>query len=243
MKKFLFVLLALFAIQLFAAPRGTLCLTFDDQFFANWIKADALFKKYDAHVTFFVHGELNEKCIEAMKTLQNAGHTVGLHGRRHTRAVDYLKKHGAAAYTANEIMTQLKVCRQHGIKIRAFAYPFSQNSAETDQELFKNFDFLRTSTIRISQKGTPLAEIDGFFVKNPGKKQLFYGFPASGRFNMDEVKAALKRAAEENAVVVFYAHNITPNIRKSHHIATSQLTQVLEYAKSLGMAIRGLNEL
>ena len=243
MKKFLFALAAFLTIPVFAAPRGTLCLTFDDQFFANWIKADAIFKQYDAHVTFFVHGNLNEKCIESMKILQNAGHAIGLHGFRHTRAVDYLKKHGAAAYTANEIMKQLEVCRKNGISIRAFAYPFSQNSAETDQELFKNFDFLRTGIAAIRKKDTPLAGLDGFFVKNPGKKQLFYGFPACGRFNMDEIKAALKRAADENAVIVFYAHNITPNIRKSHHIATSQLTQILKFAKSLGMAIRGLNEL
>jgi peptidoglycan/xylan/chitin deacetylase (PgdA/CDA1 family) len=243
MKNSLFALAALLALPVSAAPRGTLCLTFDDQHFANWAKADAIFKKYDAHATFFVCGQLDRKAIRYMKFLQNAGHSVGLHGLHHKRAVDYLQQHGAGAYSANEIMTQLEVCRQNGIKIRAFAYPYSQNSAETDQELFKIFDFLRTSTAGIRKKDAPLAEVDGFFVKNPGKKQLFYGSPASGRFDMDDVKAALKRAADENAVIVFYAHNITPAICKSHHIATSQLSEILAFAKSLGMAIRGLNEL
>ena len=34
--------------------QGALVLAFDDYGGENWLKADAVFKKYDAHVTFFV---------------------------------------------------------------------------------------------------------------------------------------------------------------------------------------------
>ena len=33
--------------------------------------------------------------------------------------------------------------------------------------------------------------------------------PSSGNFNIDEVKAAMRHASEENSVLVLYAHNIT----------------------------------
>ena len=50
MKNLFIPLLALFAVAASAAPQhGVLCLTFDDYYGKNWLKADALFKKYDAH--------------------------------------------------------------------------------------------------------------------------------------------------------------------------------------------------
>jgi hypothetical protein len=94
----------------------------------------------------------------------------------------------------------------------------------------------------VKAAGVPLSKADGCFVKQVGKKQLFYGFPSSGDFNIDEVKAAMKRASEENAVLVFYAHNIVENPQRNN-ITHSQLKQILDYAKTLGMSIRGMNEL
>ena len=88
----------------------------------------------------------------------------------------------------------------------------------------------------------PLEKADGCFVKEVKKKQLFYGFPASGNFNIDEVKAAMRRAAEENSVLVLYAHNITKKRRKNH-ITDSQLLEILEYAKTLKIQLCGMNEL
>ncbi len=231
------------AIPVFAAPHGKLCLTFDDRFFDSWIKADEVFKKYDAHVTFFVYGKIDQEAVSALKQLQNAGHTIGLHALTHAKMVKYTEKNGLTAYTKNEIMPQLEVCRQNGIRIRAFAYPYSQRSVDTDKELFKTFDFLRTNCNLVKSPDEPLKKANGCFVKSVQKKQLFYGFPASGNFDIEEVKAAISRAAEENSVLVFYAHNITGNLNKSHHIAYSQLIQILEYAKSLKMTICGMNEL
>ncbi|MBR2509618.1 MAG: polysaccharide deacetylase family protein [Lentisphaeria bacterium] len=243
MKKFLLFCCSLFAASSFAVSNGTICLTFDDRYFASWEKSIPFFEKYDAHVTFFVYGNIDEKAVAAMKNLQNAGHSIGLHAVNHAKAVEYQKKYGFGAYTKNEIMPQLNVCRKNGIKIRAFAYPFSQRSIETDKELFKTFDLLRSSWYEIREKDAPLAGTDKCFVSKVGKKQLFYGFPGSGNFNLEEIKTAMKRAADENAVLVFYAHDITEVIPPSHHVAYSQLEKILEYAKSLGMAVRGMNEL
>ena len=223
--------------------KGTLCLTFDDRSFENWVNAIPLFAEYDAHVTFFVYGEFDGQAVDAVKKLQNAGHTIGLHALNHAKAVEYIASKGAESFIQNEIMPQLRSCRQNGIMIRAFAYPFSQRNAETDAVLFRHFDFLRTNCTAVMPSGTELADADGFFNHKIERKHLFYGFPASGKFDIEAVKKAMDRAAEENAVIVFYAHNIMEYIPQSHHIALSQLEDLLKYASSLGMAVKGMNEL
>ena len=242
MKKLLLIGFIAAAFTVSAAPHGKLCLTFDDRFFDSWIKADEVFKKYDAHVTFFVCGKIDFEAVSALKQLQDAGHSIGLHALKHAKMVKYTEKHSLTAYTKNEIMPQLEVCRKNGIRIRAFAYPYSQRNTDTDKELFKTFDFLRTNCSLVKSPDEPLEKAAGCFVKEVKKKQLFYGFPASGNFNMNEVKAAMRRAAEENSILVLYAHNITKKRRKNH-ITDSQLLEILEYAKTLKIQLCGMNEL
>lgn len=242
MKKILALLFMTGSILSMYAQTGTLCLTFDDRNFAGWEKAIPIFRKYDAHATFFISGRIDKQALATMKKLQSAGHSVGLHGLNHLRACDYLKQHGSMSYLKDEIMPQLEVCRRNGIIIRAFAYPNSQNSSETDKELFTVFDFLRTNSANVKKNDVPLAQADGCFVKKTAPKQLFYGFPAGGRFNMAEIKTAMKRAAEEKSILVFYAHNIMEEIPKTHHIAFSQLVELLEYARGINLSIKGLNE-
>lgn len=243
MKTFVLVLFLTAAASLSAASRGTLCLTFDDRFFSSWLKSDEIFKKYNARVTFFVSGKIDDQAIPVLKKLQQAGHTIGLHALNHAKFLVYTEKHGKGAYTKKQIMPQLEVCQKNNIKIRAFAYPYSQRSVESDAELFKTFDFLRTNCAEVKKSTEPLVKADGCFAKNVRKKQLFHGFPASGHFNMQEIKNAMKRAAEENAVLVFYAHDITRQEKKTHHISQARLIQILEYAQTLKMSVRGMNEL
>ena len=63
--RFLHILIIMTTLPVFAAPHGKLCLTFDDRFFDSWIKADEVFKKYDAHVTFFVCGKIDLEAVSA----------------------------------------------------------------------------------------------------------------------------------------------------------------------------------
>ena len=80
------LILAFLAPAAAAERRGALCLTFDDFGGADWVKADKIFKKYDAHATFLISGLIDQDRIAVMKALQSAGHTVGLHGRNHLSA-------------------------------------------------------------------------------------------------------------------------------------------------------------
>ena len=243
MKNFVLASVLTAAASLAAASHGTLCLTFDDRYFNSWLDSDRIFKTYDARVTFFVCGKIDEQAIPALKKLQQAGHSIGLHALDHAKVTSYAGKQGEETYTQKQIMPQLSVCLQNNIRIRAFAYPYSRRTEESDSELFKTFDFLRANCAGVKSSTEPLEKADGCFVKNLRQKQLFHGFPASGDFNMQEVKDAMKRAAEDNAVLVFYAHDITVDERKTHHISHARLIQILEYAKTLGMAVRGMNEL
>ena len=52
-----------------------------------------------------------------------------------------------------------------------------------------------------------------------------------------------KYNARENSVLVLYAHDITQQMQPQNHITIDQLTILLEHARKLGMAIRGMNEL
>ncbi|MBO7741194.1 MAG: polysaccharide deacetylase family protein [Victivallales bacterium] len=241
-----FLLLLIMAVTMTSCAGrngGALCITLDDRYFQSWDGAIPFFAKYDARVTFFVYGGIDDTALAYMKKLQDAGHTIGLHSLTHAKAGDYYQANGDGAYTAAEIMPQLKICQAKGIRIRAFAYPSSQRTPETDAELFRNFDFLRTNCSAVKGDDQPLAEADGCFVKNPAAKQLFYGVGVGGDFDVEAVKAAIRRAAEEESVLVLYAHDITKEIPPSHHIAYSQLEAILEYAREVGLPVRGLNEL
>ena len=90
-----------------AEPHGAVCFTFDDYHGENWLKAAPLFKKYNAHATFFVLGEITQEKADVMKKLRDAGHTVGLHTVHHRDAVPFIHQQGADEYIAKEITPQL----------------------------------------------------------------------------------------------------------------------------------------
>ncbi len=76
-------------------PRGgALCLTFDDRNFDGWERNLPLFARYGAHATFFICGPIDARAEACMRRLSAAGHSIGLHGLNHLRAVDALARLG-----------------------------------------------------------------------------------------------------------------------------------------------------
>ena len=218
--------------------RGRLCLTFDDRNFKNWINSLPLWRKYDAHATFFVSGKIDEEALTVMHRLQDEGHSVGLHALHHVKAAGRQED-----YIAGEIMPQLSVCRQNGIGIRAFAYPYSSRDENIDRMLFEHFDLLRGGAAQILMPGENVAEKERFFVPDVAEKQLFYGSPVSGNFDFDTVQRCFRRAAGSGEVIVFYAHDVVKKVAPSHHISFGQLEVLLKLARALNMNICGMNEL
>ncbi len=243
MKKFISVLLAVFAagtagIAADAAPRrGAVCFTFDDYSGPNWVKADAIFKKYDAHATFLVVREITAPKAEVMKTLQAAGHTVGLHTMKHRNANPLPQGWNIEQYIADQVLPQLEACKKYGIKVRSFAYPNNRRTEQTDQALFKYFDYLRAGWGK-SKKPiyTPIAEIPEKAVMGGGGIGAYY------KSDVNKLKALLNEAHKRDALIVFFSHNIAPKA-KSIHMPSELLEALLKHARELNMNIVGFEEL
>lgn len=217
--------------------RGAVCFTFDDYSGANWLKADTLFKKYNARVTFFISGRITPEKLEVMKKLQLAGHSIGLHSIHHRNAVPLPEKWDMAKYFDLEVKPQLEICRKAGLTVRGFAYPNNRRSEETDKELFKHFDYLRAGlgaakkTICYSAK-----EIKEKMVLGGGGIGAYY------KSDLGHLKKLLKEASDTNTMVVFFSHNIAPGA-KSVHMPSELLEQLLKYASELEMKVVGINDI
>lgn len=217
--------------------RGAVCFTFDDYSGANWLKADKIFKKYNAHVTFFVSGAITPEKAAVMKQLQDAGHSVGLHSIRHRNAVPLPANWTVALYFEKEIAPQLEVCRKYGLDIRGFAYPNNRRSDETDAELFKHFDYLRAG------KGKEREAL--FYTQNDLKDKMVLGGAGIGKYyksDVNNLKKLLHHAAETGTLVVFFSHNIYPKAT-GVSMPSEMLEELLKTASSLKMKIVGINEL
>ena len=243
MRKF-FALLALLCMVAVAAAedksarRGALVLTFDDYGGENWVKADAVFKKYDAHATFLVSGEITEDKAAVMKKLQAAGHSIGLHTVKHRNA-DPLPKNIANydQYFALQVKPQLDACKKYGLNVRSFAYPNNRRSEESDKMLFAHFDYLRAGWGKSKQPiYTPLAALPD--------KMVLGGGGIGGYYNTDlnELKKLLDKAAETDSMIVFFSHNIYPKAPRIH-MPTEWLEEILQYARKLNMNIVGTDQL
>ena len=241
MKRFLSALMACFAFGTVSADttqrRGAVCFTFDDYGGENWVKADKIFKKYDAHATFFVVREITEEKAKVMKTLQAAGHTVGLHTIKHRNANPLPRGWNPDQYIKDQVLPQLEACEKYGIKVRCFAYPNNRRSEESDQALYKYFDYLRAGWGKSKQPiYTPLAELPEKMVLGGGGIGQYY------KSDLNKLKGLLDEAHKRDALIVFFSHNITPKA-KSIHMPTELLEALLKHARKLNMNIVGAEEL
>jgi len=219
-----------------AERRGTVCFTFDDYGGENWVKANAIFKRYDARATFLVSGDITGEKARVMKELQTFGHTVGLHTIHHRNAIPVPADGGMQKYFDAEIAPQLEVCRKYGIKISAFAYPNNRHNQESDEFLFKHFNFLRAGWKKGVSAFISLDAIKEKMVLPGGGIGLYY------KRSSDELKTLLTQAHEKNALIVFYSHKIEPQAT-GVHMPTELLEELLKHARELNMNIIGVGEL
>jgi peptidoglycan/xylan/chitin deacetylase (PgdA/CDA1 family) len=222
------------------ANRGVVCFTFDDYHGENWLKADSLFRKYDAHVTFFIMGDISPERAEVMKKLKASGHTIGLHSVHHSHVVNFIRENGERRYLEEEIRPQLDTCREYGFDVRSFSYPCNYRNEESDQVLFRYFDYLRTGRglDNIPTPYYPLNELP--------EKCCFTGIGV-GTFYGTELpvlKEEMTHAAETGSILVLYAHNIGPLEEiKKNDMPVEWLEELLAFAKASGIRIAGFDEL
>ena len=219
--------------------RGAVCFTFDDYHGENWLKADSVFRQYGAHATFFVMGEITQEKADVMKKLQTAGHSMGLHSLHHSKVIPFIHEKSEAEYIEGEIIPQLEACRKHGIKIRSFAYPFSQRDEASDRMLFRYFDHLRTGT-------SPERKTSYYPLKGLSSKCCFCGTGIGTRYESElaVLKKEMDHAAETDSVLVYYSHNIGPADKIGRiDMRIDWLEELLAHAKEKNLRVIGFDEL
>ena len=224
--------------------RGKLCLTFDDGVYKQWIPVLPLFAKYGAHATFFFSGMVDPAILDAMKTIAAAGHSIGLHTVSHADAIPFIPERGVEAYLAEQILPQLEPCRAAGIRIESFAYPNNRHSEETDESLSPYFRHFRAGLPSRPAKGYWIAGQDDAYL-DPENPPRSLGGSGIGEFyatTVENLDAALERAAAENKLIVFFSHGISENAQHVH-MKTAWLERMLKKANDLGMEIIGFDEL
>ena len=237
MKKIWLLSIFLSAFTLFAAPkRGAVCFTFDDYHGKNWLKADAIFKKYNAHATFFIVKEITPEKAEVMKQLRAAGHSVGLHTVHHRNATNFIQKYGEDWYFRNEIKPQLDRCKEYGIKVASFAYPNNRRDERSDKLLFRYFDFLRAGQGPARKPiYYPIAGLKPKMVLGGGGIGVYYNS------KLEELVKILEHAAATDSMVVFFSHNIAPRIG-GISMPSELLDALLKRATELNMSVIGFDE-
>ena len=241
---------------LFPRERGTLCLTFDDRNWSRWEAALPLFAQYGAHASFFPNGNLDEAALASLRKLADAGHTIGPHTLGHADAPPYFEKHGAEMYWERQVKPQMESLAKVGIHPKSMAYPNNRRTDETDA-------FLKTKGFRRFRAGCPgvrpydpkgekkkllrpLAEVDEVFLPADQVASTSWmrgvGIGESYNTDINDILAALDRAASRNELIVFFSHNIAPNA-KSINMKTEWLERILAHARTLGMRIAGFDEL
>ncbi len=240
-----------------AAKRpGVLVLAFDDRNFTLWERAIPLFKKYNAHATFFVSGEILDNGVRrSIKHLVEAGHSVGLHGQSHMKVDDALKTIGEKAHYEKELARPMRQMWCMQLPVGCFAYPNNRRNEETDKYLLKHFKRLRAGVpgaAPFDPKGEkqagriPLHENDALFfpVDDLAKHKVISGAIIGEAYHtrIDEVLKCLERAAKNREVIEFTSHAISPNANFIN-MKTEWLEQILAKAQELGLEVLAFDEL
>jgi peptidoglycan/xylan/chitin deacetylase (PgdA/CDA1 family) len=111
-----------------------LLLAFDDNFTGVWETYFDLLDRYGARVTFFIQGDYDPFCAAA----ELRGHEIGYHTRNH---YNLLKVSSRVFF--EETSGGAEALRRHGLKLRAFAYPYGYSEPWMDEALGKYFSVLR----------------------------------------------------------------------------------------------------
>ena len=194
-------------------PAG-IALSFDDRFIHEWYQLRPIFKKYDAHVTFYItqFDSLTPVEIAQLKTLQQDGHEIGCHGAIHTNAVQYVRDHSVADYINAEVYPALRSMQSKGFRPTSFAFPGGAHTRETDQELLKHFVMLRdVAQIERTVWGIRL---HGNVRLMPWIFYHFNGdcitdallFDEGAGLAPDDLRTALHKAKDDQSVLLLFGH-------------------------------------
>lgn len=227
--------------------RGGVVMTFDDRNFDDWVKAIPLFEEFDVKATFFISGQINGPAVDAIRLLKSHGHAIGSHSVNHLKAVEYFQEKSKEEFLLHEIQPQIAEFKTTEVTATSFAYPMSRNNEATDKALLKIFRHIRTG--KSVTAGERVCDVDAFFV--PARKMSEHGClfgkgidyaPTLADRTYEQIDAALARAANNNEIIVLYAHRIAET-GPGHFVTPEALTRIFGKAKELGLEFYTFDQL
>lgn len=231
------------SLPLKARDHSGIALTFDDKNVDEWYSFLMLSYKYGAKATFFVNSfhTLNDDQVHKLRKLQGLNNEIGFHTVNHINVLKYLDKNTMDTYIQTEIIPGINLMRENGFLVKSFAYPFGSGNTETDKELLKFFDHVRYTTY--PTKGAKIKEMDVVYVKNPSPKVMkAVGIDNDYFHSIEEIYEGIDRAAQNNEVIVLYAHSISDQLHNLN-ISFSKLEMIIKYAYDKGLRFYTIEEL
>ena len=239
-----------FSIGNISGTNGVLCLTFDDRHFDSWTNAIPMFRKYNAKVTFYPHGNLSKEDLQRLCILhspENGGHSIGCHTVSHSRLPSLLDKALDFYVWYKELRPQIKQLASCNIKGENFAYPFNDRTKESDCFLLGYFDRLRVgihssyitnhiSIVSLDDVFYPKSEVGNIRVVNS------IGIGEWYQTDVQDICKGIKRISERDEVLVLFSHGIYDDA-DSINMKTTWLETILECARTNKVECLGFDDL
>ena len=226
--------------------RSGFCLTFDDDYLAEWVNINDMLESNNVKATFFIARDYLSSTEKAfLNTLLIHGHEIGCHTLHHCHSLEFISNHSIREYLDTEIIPQIEMMNGLGIYPKSFSYPYGENDSTLDKELLKYFEILRDVTDEQKKPlEKPIEEIDEIFYKNINPK-IVVGLDIDNNFNisLEQIEKVFKRAKDNNEIVIFYAHQPVNEITRSYQISIDYLQKLFLLAKKYELKNYTLSEL
>lgn len=212
-----------------ASPsRAGVAITFDDHSIEEWHRALDLFRRYQAHATFFVdHFHLlTEEQLDLLEDIRRDGHEIGVHSVDHVNAHVYLAEHPGRTmedYAREQVLPAVEAMRRRGFSPLSFSYPGGHGPPEGDAVLLRHFRMLRTNN-----HYAPFYAFDDTRVV--GAQGIDHQFAT----DRDKIMARLDEALRDDKVLVLFGHRIGPE-RGLYYTAMDDLEVILQYVQKHNM--------
>jgi peptidoglycan/xylan/chitin deacetylase (PgdA/CDA1 family) len=196
-----------------------LLLSFDDNYTEVWESYFELLDRYGARVTFFIQGDYDPFCDVA----EQRGHEIGYHTRNH---YNLLKVSPQVFF--EETSGGAEALRRHGLKLRAFAYPYGYSEPWMDQALMEYFSVLRGfgSSVHIYN----VDAIKAGLVVSKSIDNIRY--KSDGEFEAD-IADMLGKLKSEGGILPLTTHTIAAD--SDWGIGADRLEHLLKTAADLGL--------
>lgn len=237
------------------SQKAGIAISFDDHFINDWYALRPLFKKYNAHVTFFLTcpDTLTADEILKIKQLQKDGHEIGFHGTIHGNATEMLKSQGPQKYIETELKPGLEHLARIGIKPTSYAHPGGNHTDQADSILLANgFKILRD----VAQAERKLFGIPVYHFAPRIMSWIYYQFEnekivdalmidEGTNISEKEIKEAIKRSRDTNTTLMLFGHQPLYEKPKNgkYGFSVAFLETILKEAKAQNLKFYTMSEL